>query len=187
MVVAAVSRHGRACAGFGEVVGRVGERWGRPSPCPGWDARGVLEHVIGFHDVLLLRPLEAKPQRPKDDPVARWDVTAAAIMGVLGRYGNDVGAVPGGAAPAGQPTDLVTLLPMLTTDVLVHTWDLARAADVPVILDPDLCERSLDAARRAPRLAASGMFAPPVDVAPHADITQKLVAFLGRDPGWQPQ
>ena len=80
---APVDRHCRACAGFGQVVAQVGDRWGRPSPCAEWDARGVLEHVIGFHDVLLLRPLGAKPQRPKDDPVARWQVTEAAISGLI--------------------------------------------------------------------------------------------------------
>jgi hypothetical protein len=38
-----------------------------------------LEHVIGFHDVLLLRPLDAKPQRPKGDPVGRWIATVRAL------------------------------------------------------------------------------------------------------------
>ena len=33
-------------------------RWDRPSPCADWDARGVVEHVIGFHEVLVLRHFE---------------------------------------------------------------------------------------------------------------------------------
>ena len=67
---AVTDRHRRACVGFGAVVDRVGERWDRPSPCPEWDARGVLEHVIGFHDVLLLVPLGAKPDPPPG--TTRW-------------------------------------------------------------------------------------------------------------------
>lgn len=180
--VRAASRHDRACAGFGAVVGQVGDRWDRPSPCPDWVARGVLEHVIGFHDVLLLRPLAAKPERPKDDPVVRWKVTASAITGVLERNGIDVFEVPGGRA-----MDLASLLPMLTTDVLVHTWDLARAADVAVALDPELCQASLAAVRQHPDLASTGMYAAAVDVPPDSDVADRLVAYLGRDPSWQPR
>ena len=47
---------------MGDVVGQVGERWRRRSLCPVWDARGVLEHVIGFHKVLLLRPADVQHQ-----------------------------------------------------------------------------------------------------------------------------
>jgi len=65
-------RHLRVCARFGAAVAAANGRWDRPSPCSEWDARGVLEHVIGFHDVLLLRPLGAKPSRPRDRPEQRW-------------------------------------------------------------------------------------------------------------------
>ena len=50
-------RHLAVCRRFGESVRAANGKWDRRSPCDVWDARGVLEHVIGFHDVLLLRPL----------------------------------------------------------------------------------------------------------------------------------
>ena len=80
-------RHLRVCRAFGDEVDAVGDHWHAPSPCSEWDARGVLEHVIGFHDVLLLRPLGAKPQRPKGDPVGRWKATHEALEGLLSRPG----------------------------------------------------------------------------------------------------
>ncbi|WP_216638101.1 maleylpyruvate isomerase N-terminal domain-containing protein, partial [Mycobacterium colombiense] len=64
--------HLAVCRRFGEAVRAADGKWHRPSPCDAWDARAVLEHVIGFHDVLLLRPLGLKPDRPPDDPRARW-------------------------------------------------------------------------------------------------------------------
>jgi uncharacterized protein (TIGR03086 family) len=75
---------------------------------------------------------------------------------------------------------------MLTTDVLVHTWDLARAVGVAVALDPELCESALSSAQKNEAgLRSSGMFGPPVDVSVDADIQSRLLAFLGRDPQWQ--
>lgn len=160
------------------MVDLVGDAWDRPSPCPGWDARGVVEHVIGFHDVLVLRPLGAKPHRPKDDPSARWAVTVPAIFSALRARWVGVGT-PGG------PLDLDALLPMLTTDVLVHTWDLSRAVDLEVALDPALCEAALDGARRsADRLRSSGMFGPPITAPEGSRVQTALIAFLGRDPSW---
>lgn len=139
----------------------------------------MVEHVIGFHDVLVLRPLGAKPHRPKDDPSARWAVTVPALFSALraGRAGR-VGT-PGGEL------DLDELLPMLTTDVLVHTWDLSRAVGLEVALDPSLCGAALDGARRSEdRLRSSGMFGPPLTVPEGSHVQTALIAFLGRDPSW---
>jgi uncharacterized protein (TIGR03086 family) len=167
------ARHLLACDGFGTVVASVGDGWDRPAPCAGWDARGVLEHVIGFHDVLLLRPMAMKPDRERDDPVARWSVTAAALAGALCGPGSS--AVP----------DLGRLLRALTTEVLVHTWDLARAAGVDPLLDEAQCRLAYEAALGARQaLAAAGTFAPAVPVADGAPYADRLVALLGRDPAW---
>jgi uncharacterized protein (TIGR03086 family) len=177
-----IARHLRACDGFTAVVEGVGDHWSWPSPCPEWDARGVVEHVIGFHDVLLLRPLGAKPDRPKGDPTTRWAVTVPAIASVLHSAGDGlVLSVPGGA-----DIDLVRLLPMLTTDVLTHTWDLAKAAGTPVSLDPELCMDAYQAVRHnVESLESTGMFGSPVPVPDDADVTTTLVALLGRDPAWR--
>jgi hypothetical protein len=58
--------HLAVCRRIGATVRAAEERWNCPSPCDGRNARDVLEHVIGFHDVLLLRPLGLKPQRRRE-------------------------------------------------------------------------------------------------------------------------
>ena len=167
-----VEQHRRACDGFTEVVHAVGDGWSAPTPCAEWDARGVVEHVIGFHDVLLLRPLNAKPDRPKDDPVERWAVTVDALFDLLHR-------------PGVVDAERASLLGVLTTDVLVHTWDLARAAGSSVDLDDELCNIAYERAlANGERLAASGMFGPPVAIAADARVQDRLLALLGRDPQW---
>src|SRR5437899_8847364 len=123
-----VEQHRRASDGLLSVARAAAERWERPSPCTDWDARGVVEHVIGFHEVLVLKPLGVRVERPRDDPAARWQVTADALASVLAGEGALDGSVE---MPGGRATDLRQLVPTLTTDVLVHTWGLARAVGAP--------------------------------------------------------
>lgn len=74
-------------------------------------------------------------------------------------------------------------LPALTIDVLVHTWDLARALDVVVALDGQLCSSALSYVRQHIKsIRASGLFGDENVVRPDASVEARLVAILGRNP-----
>jgi uncharacterized protein (TIGR03086 family) len=68
-------------------------------------------------------------------------------------------------------------------DIVVHTWDLARATGGDEKLDPDEVHRMfagmepLDA-----MLRASGQYGARVDVPVDADEQTRLIAFVGRRP-----
>lgn len=165
-------RHLAVCRRFGEAVRAATGKWERPSPCAGWDARAVLEHVIGFHDVLLLRPLGLKPDRPHDDPQRRWELTYGRLERA---FELDIGP------------DATAMLPNVTRDVLVHTWDLARAVGADDRLDAKWCEwfyAALPGDHGA--LTGDGMFDAPVVVGKQSDVQSKLLARLGRNPDWRP-
>jgi hypothetical protein len=84
--------------------------------------------------------------------------------------------------------DARNLVPTLTQDVLVHTWDLARAVGADDRLDPGWCAVFFDQLPADPNaLTACGMFVAPVAVDDQADTQSKLLARLGRDPSWRPQ
>ncbi|MHB8670414.1 MAG: TIGR03086 family metal-binding protein [Acidimicrobiales bacterium] len=180
-------QHLRVCERFTEAVLAAEGKWDQPSPCDDWNARGLVEHVIGFHDVLLLGPMGAKPERPRDDPVRRWQVTRDSLRELFARPGLLDGPIEVPAVGNNPPTrlDAAPLVRALTQDVLVHTWDLARAVGADDRLDPGLCQRYLD---RLPtgsdQVVASGMFAAPVDIPQDADPQTRLLARLGRDPRW---
>jgi hypothetical protein len=75
----------------------------------------------------------------------------------------------------------------VTRDVLVHTWDLARAVGADDRLDAQWCEHFYAALPSEPQtLGASEMFGPSVAVGDQADVQAKLLARLGRKPSWQP-
>ncbi|OBK40724.1 hypothetical protein A5658_20370 [Mycobacterium sp. 1245111.1] len=165
-------RHLAVCRRFGEAVRAATGKWERPSPCAGWDARAVLEHVIGFHDVLLLRPLGLKPDRPRDDPQRRWELTYCQLERA---FELDIGP------------DATAMLPNVTRDVLVHTWDLARAVGADDRLDAHWCESFYAALPDDPgALTGAGMFDVPVAVGMQSDVQSKLLARLGRNPDWWP-
>jgi uncharacterized protein (TIGR03086 family) len=178
-------RHRRACAGFTHLVRVVAPtQWALPTPCREWDTRALLEHVIGFHEYLLLRPLGVRAHRPKDDPVGRWVATANAINTVLDApevLDESRDYFDGASRPPG------TVLPALTTDVVVHTWDLSRAIGTSGHLDPELCLRAWEQASSRPNAHhASGLVAPPVAVPSSASVEDRLVGLFGRSPAWQP-
>jgi uncharacterized protein (TIGR03083 family) len=174
--------HLAVCRRFGEAVRSAHGKWDRRSPCDEWDARAVLEHVIGFHDVLVLRPLGLKPTRPRGgtsrlrgkDPQVRWQLTYDSLTEAL---------APGRATPLDAHQ-----LPKLTRDVLVHTWDLARAVGAQDRLDPGWCELFYADLPADPQASSpSGMFKAPHAVdneASEIDVQARLLARLGRDPSW---
>ena len=150
----------------------------------------MLEHVIGFHDVLLLRPLGLKPDRPRDDPRIRWELTYVALEQAfepgrrLFERAVDIPELQGNPATR---LDARAMMPNLTRDVLVHTWDLARAVGADDRLDPQWCEHFYAALPSdASVLSVSGMFDAPVAVGDQTDLQSKLLARLGRNPGWRP-
>jgi uncharacterized protein (TIGR03086 family) len=183
-------RHLAVCRRFGQSVAAANGKWDRRSPCDAWDARGVLEHVIGFHDVLLLRPLGLKPDRPCDDPQNRWELTYVQLQKAFEadrRLFERVIDIPELAGNPATRLDARAITPNLTRDVLIHSWDLARAVGADDQLDARWCEQFYAALPADPQaLSVSGMFDPPVAESDQTDVRSKLLARLGRNPSWQP-
>jgi uncharacterized protein (TIGR03086 family) len=68
-------------------------------------------------------------------------------------------------------------------DVLVHTWDLARAAGLDETLDADEVHRMFEGMEPIDEmLRASGHYGARVRVPDDADEQTKLIAFTGRRP-----
>ena len=69
----------------------------------------------------------------------------------------------------------------------MHTWDLARASDQPVALDEAECATLLAGMQPIDELLrSSGQYGPRVPVPDDASALDRMVGFIGRDPGWQP-
>lgn len=163
-------------------------RWGAPTPCDGWVARDIVRHLVewvpGF--MVAFAEVDSSPVRSvEDDPVGAWSDLDAQLRGWLDdpAVAGRVVEGPMGAMPVADLIDR-----FVTTDVWIHTWDLARSAALDDrLVDQESMEPMLvgmepiDAALRS-----SGHYGPRVAVSPDASVQDRLLAFMGRDPNWSP-
>ncbi len=157
--------------------------WDNPAPCEGWVARDVVRHLVEWLPAFFVGNwgIEAD-QIPSvdDDPAGAW----AALDATLRRALADP-AVTGAErdTPMGRQTFAATLDMIGTTDVFLHTWDLARATGGDERLDPDEVHRLYEGMLPLDEmLRTSGHYGPRVPVPEDADEQTKLLAFSGRRP-----
>ena len=73
----------------------------------------------------------------------------------------------------------------VTNDIVVHTWDLAKAAGVDATIDHEMAGRLLDGlVAMGDILVKSGQYKAAVPVPDDASIEDKVLAASGRDPAW---
>jgi uncharacterized protein (TIGR03086 family) len=176
------ARYRRAADAFAERVEAVApDRWDAPTPCEGWRARDVVGHLVGWvPHVLAGGGVEfAVIPSADDDPVAAWAVLDAGIDAaltdpVVASREFDVG--PPGAMTVEHAIDM-----LVTGDLLVHTWDLARATGLDEHLDGELVHGMASGlAQMGDALAQSGHYAARVEIPADADEQTLLLALTGR-------
>ena len=178
-------RHRQIAAVFSEKV-RGTRRWDAPAPVAGWTARDVVGHLTGWlSDFLAAGAGIDLARAPVDDPVAAWQVHVDAVQALL-----DDPATPGRRLANPHIGELpldVAIDRFYTSDVFMHTWDLARATGQDDQLDPQFCAELLAGMQPIEEIMrSSGQFGARVLVADDADAQTKMLGFIGRDPTWKP-
>ena len=168
------------------LVAAVGsDQWDAPTPCPDWDVRTLLDHLVGGND-LYAAALAGRegPGRGTDslgaDPVEAYRASAAAVVEAFREPGalDRPVTVPFGTVPAEMA------LHLRIVEVLAHGWDLARATGRTVSFPDDVVEQEIAFSRQAlPVIPAErSPFAASHPVPDDAAPLDRLVALLGRDP-----
>ena len=156
--------------------------WDKPAPCDGWVARDIVRHlaewVPGFFSSSDLR----FPQAPSvdEDPAAAWQAINDTLQSALDDP--DMAAHEFEMRMGRVRVDQA-ISQFCIGDVLVHTWDLARATGLDESLDPEEVHRMFKGMEPMDEmLRQSGQFGPRVDVPADADEQTRLIAFTGRRP-----
>jgi uncharacterized protein (TIGR03086 family) len=156
------------------------------TPCRDWDLGDLLAHMndslAALHEAIDLGHVDLSPAADGADPAA--DLVAALrdragrLLGACARTDGDLVTV--GGCPVS--TSIVTIAGAV--EVAVHGWDVAQACGHPRPIPPRLADELL---QLSPLLVIPtdrpGRFAAPVSVPPRAGPSDRLIAFLGRDPG----
>jgi uncharacterized protein (TIGR03086 family) len=178
-------RYRRRAADFARTVAAVRrDQWDLPSPCAGWTVRDVVGHVVEMHGVLL-RSAGREPAAPGGEPLADFRAASAAIQAVLA---DPVTARREFVAPhAGRTTVEVSIDEVISGDLVLHGWDLARATGQDDTIDPAEVAAAVAAVERLPEEVRRlpHVFGPPVPVADDAAPQDRMLALIGRDPRWR--
>lgn len=166
------------------VIAGVGpEQYDERTPCEEWTVRDLLGHMVG---VVAGMGAATTGQAPAggpeqyDDPAAQFaDASRTAMAGwrspdVMDRM------IDGGGGP--MPGRVLAAINLL--DTATHTWDLATATGQPAILPEDVAAAAYEASQMivSSDEMRAGRFGPEVAAPAGGNETDRLVAFLGRQP-----
>ena len=181
-----ISDHYRKVAApFTERVEQVpDDAWDNPSPVDGWVTRDVVRHLVDWVGDYFYERWDIEPAAGPtvdEDPVRAWLAFSATIQAALDDPAIATKVVADTPMGPGTFQDQVDMI--VTPDIFMHTWDLARAAGLDETLDPDEVHRMFVGMEPMDQmLRESGQYGPRVPVPDDADEQTKLIAFIGRQP-----
>lgn len=165
--------------------------WDAPTPCTSWPVRELVDHLTTeqLWAPLLLdgATIEEVGDRFDGDVLGADPARAAhdAAAGLLRALENDVSPDQTVYLSFGEAT-AARYARQLSTDHLVHGWDLAVATGQNRTM-PDALAATIEGFIAAEGdLRSTGLFAGPVAVGAEASVSERVVAATGRDPGWAP-
>jgi len=183
----------RALAQCGEVIAAISANqasW--PTPCPQWNVQDLLHHLVvqDLHNfTIMARGATVDPQAAHATVGADWSTRFGDGAAMLMRAWNSADLSRQVALPGGGEAPLRSRIGMQIAEFTTHSWDLARATGVNVVLDPTLAEQSLAWAQRAMKPEYRGpdkAFGHEVTVPLNADIYARLAGWFGRNPQFRP-
>jgi uncharacterized protein (TIGR03086 family) len=175
----------QACANTHRLVaGVTTDQWTLGTPCEKWDVRELVNHVTWTLQMCgaAIRK-EAPPARDIElvgtDPTTAFGQSAADALAAWRSLDSLDGTIelPIGEVPA------IAALGINLVDVHVHGWDIARATGQDPALDPALSATALEVSEQLlPAVGRGAAFAEQVPIAGGAPVSDRVMAYLGRQP-----
>jgi uncharacterized protein (TIGR03086 family) len=140
-----------------------------------------VRHVVDTTALFLGFVDRKLPPAPSvdEDPLGAWTSARDAMQAALDDPQTRQQEFDG---MFGRSTFEDSVTRFLCPDLLVHTWDLARAAKLDENLDLDEVERVLATWQQIPSdaMRSPGVFGPEIESAGGADPQTRLLNFAGR-------
>jgi uncharacterized protein (TIGR03086 family) len=165
-----------AAARFTDTVGATTD-WSAASPCEGWTAADVVDHVVDTERQFLQTHDVELGDRPEGSPPEVWTHHLEAVRG---RLTEDLRAREYDGF-FGRTTIGATLDHFYGFDLVVHGWDLGSSNGSPTTFtdaDMDTMEAAFEGF--GDHAYDDGVFKQPVEVADDAPRQTRILARMGR-------
>ncbi len=175
-------RYARLAEHFTRVVDAVpDDRWNAQSPCEEWTAIDVVRHVATTEAEMLGRmPFAPDTADDLSDPLKAWPVVRDRIQAALENPDQAGHSYDGFFGPT---TFEATIDSFFGMDLVVHAWDLARAAGLekfePIDAD-EMATLHAEIAKLGDNVRQPGVFGPALDPPADADEQTRFLALIGR-------
>jgi uncharacterized protein (TIGR03086 family) len=161
------------------------EQWGRPTACPEYDVRSLVNHIVGWLRAFAAgvndRAADGDPAAfTTAEPAADFDRAAADLVA---GWRNVPADRPVRIATSEVPQEMAFAMTLM--EYVTHGLDLAIATGQAVPFGDDVLETTLAAARATlpPQYRGAGKaFGDEVPVPDDAPALDRLLGFMGRDP-----
>jgi uncharacterized protein (TIGR03086 family) len=178
-------RYRRLAATFDTTLAAVSpDHWDNHSPCEGWSARDVLSHVLDSEADVVTKVGQSieRTVDVSDDPVTAWREVRDGIQAILD---DPATAALEYESIGAQTTIADTVDRFLCFDLIVHRWDIARAAGNDITIPAeDITAANAFLDSMGTMFYDYGASKPAVPMPGEAPTQDKLLGRAGRDPQW---
>ncbi|GGL02645.1 TIGR03086 family protein [Mangrovihabitans endophyticus] len=162
-----------------------------PTPCAQWSVGDLLDHIVRLSLEFTQAARKLGEARPPEQPSAaslprHWRSRLPVLLEELAVAWRDPDAWTGTAAAGGVTLPAAEMGRVAMTEVIMHSWDLARATGQEFIADPRVLEALAEFLSQAALTDAPGLFGPRVAVSEDAPLLDQVLGLAGRDPRWHP-
>jgi uncharacterized protein (TIGR03086 family) len=165
-----------------------------PTPCPDWTVAALLDQLMGqahaFAQAARKRTdvpgTAAAPPRPSAQHLSRhWRHRLPVLLEELATAWKDPASWTGTSRAGGVTMPATALGTVAMTELIMHSWDLARATGQQYAADPRTLEVLIEFLAQGPPEGTPGLFGAAVPADSEASLLDQALALSGRDPAWR--
>jgi hypothetical protein len=143
-----------------------------PTPCPDWTVAALLDHLMGLSSAQHLPPY--------------WRSRLPVLLEDLATAWKEPSAWTGTAQAGGVTMPATALGTVAMNELIMHSWDLARATGQEYAVDPRILETLIEFLSQGPAEGTPGLFGPVVPTESEPALLDQALALAGRRADWRP-
>lgn len=163
-----------------------------PTPCHDWSVAALLVHIVGFASAYTQAARKSVGTPGTDEPPpepepaelpVHWRSRLPVLLEDMATAWREPTAWTGTARVGGATLPAATIGAFGMNELVMHSWDLAKASGQDYAVDPRILEALIELLDQAP----AGSFGTPVVLPDEESLLDQAVARAGRDPDWRPR